>query len=477
MKRKLKLTCYVLWGLVVLFYLIPIAYAMPSMDDYAVANTMLQGPMADGDGIFVSACKCFADLYIRWQGNYFSFFVLYINAGIGGLAIWWVRFLMAVNLIVFFAAIIYALKVFILTDDEDIEYGKLLGMFLLVVFCGLNRASPSENLYWLNASTIYTLPFALGFLSIANVWKYCREDKRRNLVCSIVFAILAAGGILMSTAFINISLLILNINELLGKKKLNKGALVAFISALVGGLVNALAPGHMVRARGVSSEGISIITGVKNTLYTMGRMLSFSLRKEYLMWGCITLILLFAFIPVKRQIEKSKVNVFILWIESLVVLFVTAFPVIYGYDSVETTPWRFCFIFDFISATMFLICSVYTGVSLGRIIDNKATRKAIGAVVISLVLFAANYAYAGRTEMMLPELAREFVKGDLAEFARTEETMVSEIVNSTEGDVVLNYDNPECYILKNFALKSDPTNVFNMCMAEYYGKNSIMLSK
>ena len=479
MKKKIiRASVYFIILLVAIMYLIPTMYTMPSIDDFDYANDMLKGPMANGDGLIVSFIKCFADLYMRWQGNYLSFFALYMSAGIGGLSTWWYRFHVAFNLILFFVSVIYMLKSLLIHDKENVEFIEFLGAFLLVVFCGLNRASPSEAFYWLNASCVYLLPFSMALLSVTNTVLYCKNRKKRNFVCGLVFAFLAAGGILMATAFINICLVVINVNELIYKKKINRETLIIFLIALAGGVVNAIAPGNFVRARGVSSEGISVVRALANTVTVMWTRMSFALRKGYLLWACIVLIMLFALTPIKKVL-KTKLNPALLWIEGLIILYVTAFPVIYGYNSTEITPWRFCLVFEFLMAVIFLVCSAVTGTKISELVAGKTQNGGFKSyflvAIIGIVLLGANYVYAGRDNMMIPVILHDEIKGDLRTFAEIEESMIYEIENSSEEDVVLNSGNPNNLILKDFNLKTDSEDSVNRDMAEYYGKKSIVI--
>ena len=137
---------------------------MPSIDDYIYANQHIRGPNAEGHGALSSVLLSVEDVYLTWQGNYFPFFVLFLYTSIGGLAIPWVRFTVAVNVVLLFSSIYFLFRS-ILRNEDSLRHTDL---YLIVAFlslskylCGLNRASPSEALYWLNASS--NLYDAIGF--------------------------------------------------------------------------------------------------------------------------------------------------------------------------------------------------------------------------------------------------------------------------------------------------------------------------
>ena len=470
-----KISTYAVIFAIIIVFLIPTLYTMPSIDDYDYANQIINGPMASGNTIFKSILLAIKNTYIKWQGNYFSFFVLYTYAAIGGLSLWWVRITVAVNVLLFFISVLFLINIFIKDNKYEPQTIFMGIVFALIVFCGLNRASPSEALYWLNASCIYTLPFTMSFFSIGNTELYIRKKQKKNLIAAVIFSVLAAGGILMATAFINICSLILVLNNYVIRKNKDKSILV-FLLAFIGGVVNALAPGNFVRAQGVASEGISIISAIKNTAIVFGDQVIYSLRKEYLLWACILI-----FIVVLFFLEYDKETIFnpsIFWLEGLIILFVTAFPVIYGYNSTEIRPWRFCFIYEFLIASIFIICSINTAFYIKKHLHYKESKIAKIIVSILVIFFLGiNYKVSGKEDMMLLNLGREIANGSLKNFSLQEEQYINEIETTLEDDVILYGENPTSSILKDFNLKDDSSDSVNIHMASYYHKNTIILKK
>lgn len=463
---------------VTIVYLIPAFFLMPSIDDYIYANQIIRGPMAEGHGALSSVLLSVEDVYLTWQGNYFSFFVLFLYTSIGGLAIPWVRFTVAVNVVLLFSSIYFLFRS-ILRNEDSLRHTDLylIVAFLLLVFCGLNRASPSEALYWLNASVIYTMPLALSFISLGNAIRYRNNHVAKNLIISCISAACAAGGVLMITAFLNASLLCLILNDCLTNKKVNRGTLTTLMVAMAGGLVNALAPGNFVRAQENDLGGNRITVALKNALLVFGDRVSFSLRKEYLLCGCITIFLLTLHFTKQEDYKNKLLHPVILWIEGTFILFITIYPVIFGYNTATTQPWRFCFVIEFLIALVFLGCSGYSAYYIANRwkIHGSKIQKGI-AVFFIMLLFFINYQYAGTENMMLLTMASEFKNGRLKSFSDQENSMIDNIVSSKSDDVVIYIGNPSSGILKDFNLKEDPNNYVNKSMAKYYGKDSVRIA-
>jgi len=462
---------------VTIVYLIPVRFLMPSMDDYIYADQIIRGPMAGDHSALSSVFMSVGNVYLTWQGNYFSFFILFLYAAIGGLAISWVRFTIAVNIVLLFFSIFFLLCS-ILRNGENLRHTDLylIMTLLLLVFCGLNRASPSEALYWLNASVIYTMPLALSLFSLGNAIRYRDSHSAKNLIISCILAACAAGGVLMITAFLNAALLCLILNDWLTNKKINRGILADFMMAMAGGLVNALAPGNFVRAQKNDLSSNRIAAAFKNTLLVFEERVSFSLRKEYLLCGCIALFLLMLF-SVRQDNRKEKmVRPVVLWIEGLFILFATIYPVIFGYNSTAIQPWRFCFVIEFLIALVFLGCSGYSAYYIANRWNIRGNKIQKGIAVFFIVLlFFMNYQYAGKENMMLLTMGREFKNGQLEAFFDQENRMINDIVHSQSEDVVIDIGNPSSGILKDFNLKEDPDDYVNISMAQYYGKNTVRI--
>lgn len=484
-ERHILLT--VLFLVTVLVYLIPVKYLMPSIDDYVYADQILFGPLAEGKGLLPSILISVGNIYRSWQGNYFSFFILYFCAAVGGLDLAWVRFTVAVNVLLFFLSVFYLLRS-VERRAGEITHSDLVfsAFYLLLVFCGLNRASPSEALYWLNASVIYTLPLALALFSVGNALRYSQDGRKRNLAASIALAVCAVGGVLMVTALLISVLFFLTMNEWLRKRKLPGGMSGILLAALAGGLVNALAPGNFVRAQTNAEGGSRIAAALRNTLLVLGERTSYCLRKEYLIWGSITIFLLLLFTAggkreigrsdSGRSVDGSLLHPVILWLEGALVLYLTMLPVIYGYNTTTIQPWRFCFVSEFLIAFYFLGCSGYTAYYIvHRCGIRKSTAVRVLTAAAVLLLFALSCRFTGRENIMLLNIAREFRNGQLADFASQEEKIIAEIEDSPTQDVVTDVGNPSSSILKDFNLKDDPDDYVNVSMARYYGKNSVRI--
>lgn len=136
-------------GLLVLvvaaFYLYPMLFAMPSYDDFDYASQLIHGPL-QSHGILISILLAISHTYKVWQGNYFSFFILYLEAALFGLNMYAVRVVLAVNILLLLLGLFMLIRMNVRMMHLRPPFSYITLLWFLVIAVGMNRASPQESL-------------------------------------------------------------------------------------------------------------------------------------------------------------------------------------------------------------------------------------------------------------------------------------------------------------------------------------------
>lgn len=342
--------------------------------------------------------------------------------------------------------------------------------------------------------------------------EWLESGSRRTLILASLFGFLAAGGILMVAAFVNIFYVVLLFNHLRKEKSFSFRKCIPFLFVFSGALINALAPGNLVRARGVDSNGISISLALRNTLIVLAEVIGQSIRKDYLLSGCLAACLL-TFLMTQRKagsksqpVRRLNQNPFLIILEILLILYVTMLPVVYGYNRFDHMPLRFYFPAELLTAALFISFSVFLGLwfrekswgSKANLLSHKTMAAEASGLksadskascrckefpakwfpAVAVLLFCiANAAVTGKSDMLLFNMGYEIRHGQLSQFRADEETILQQIEASDEDVVIVTTPLPHLFTLKDFNLKPDSEDGnANQLMADYFEKDYIYYS-
>ncbi|WP_130836659.1 DUF6056 family protein [Lachnoclostridium sp. Marseille-P6806] len=502
------LAAVLLWGMLagaVIWFLYPVFFAFPAEDDYYYAVLLLRRLRA-GAALPGAVLSSVAETYMTWQGNYFSFLVIYLLAAADGLHPAWVRLFLAVSILIFFGGLLALLRELLRLLGGGRTGGLLPLAALCLIVTGLNRASPGEAFYWQNAVCVYTFPFALSLWGLAFLLAYRRTGRRAALAGSAAAGVCAAGGSLMIAGFASgACLFVLLASRYSAWRKQRRashrsappfpGAGAAkpgpaeeksagarrlwlpFVFAFTGSAINAAAPGNFLRQREISSQGVEPLRALGDTAQAILPRMSWALRKGYLI---PILFLLLAVLLRRRERGTDErpqggFSPLLWWAGGFAVLFVTAFPVILGYGSAEITPWRFCTVFDLLFALYFVVGAVCTALPA----LEKSLRGRRGAAVclaLAVLSLGLEYGYAGTGEMAIRTTLYEARRGILAEYRESEQRILDAMeALPAHRDVVILGSRYECFTLKHTQLSEDPDYWTNRAMAEYFGCRSVTL--
>ena len=235
-------------------------FARPSADDFIYAArtyAVVQQYGLDLPRLLQAAWDTNAYYYENWQGLYVSGFTLAFQPAIFGNK-WYGITLFCVLLPLFFC--LYGLARCVVLRLAPAQKRLPWALALLLTFAFIEgMPAPVEGLYWFNGAMNYLPYFSLAVLNAGLAFALCFAYKlptRRKVlyvlagcVCSLVI-----GGGHQVTGLLNVLVLLLAA-VLCAVRRRNFWQVPALAAAVVGLLLNVLAPGTRVRTAGFAGAG------------------------------------------------------------------------------------------------------------------------------------------------------------------------------------------------------------------------------
>lgn len=461
------------------FILIPIFvlsfYAIPAADDFSMSNK-IRTSMAEGGYSHIGASLHMTIHYYKNFGGYF--FALFANWLIspllrGGINVLRIT-VFAINL--FFYLSLYGfvtslLKMFFEIDNLKI---KLLSYFL-VLFAITNNYNNSETWAWYCVSIAYVFVIGCMFWGIIFFLKAIKSGKKAYIIGAAVIGFLVSGGSLIVTAMNCGIYLLIGVWAVWTNNK-KRIAAICFCSALLGGVINLVAPGNFIRHETVTSE--YLIGGALKT----AAFLTWS-RFQYLFFYTPFIILLIVFFIVAYKFFSFRYDLRgyqLIIALGFIFLGVTVlnFPVCLGYNT-GTLPDRCIWVED---------CAIYTGVFgwvacfagwLKRKAGNMEMQKEIlTCITVSCMLFLCSLGRVYNLDSYPTiKMVKQLTNGEISECVKFWTDVFEEIETSPDkGVAILREEIPENEFIFPPHLRDDKTWWVNAGMALYYGKDWVYIS-
>lgn len=448
-------------------------YTVPYNDDFATIGDVVQKMHDSGRGITYSAFLLTLGRFKTWGGFYTgSFFNYAINPymrwGIAGhqITLFFINLFFIVSVLLFVLVILK--QIF---GIKSLCQRLVVGIGMLV--CFLDLYYYTETNYWYCTAVSYVLIVAFMLWGVICDVLYMNTGKKRYAVLAILMGFLTSGGALNLVALNCEMALLLAGYEWLHKK--GKRSWLYFASSLIGGLINACAPGNFVRnnetvgfARVTEAIGLSAEHFIQRVYYLL----------KYTPFLLI-LAILFFFMLKYVTIENIKIKFLHLVLLSVLIAAggtVIAFPVILGYGA-NYYPDRCLYIDD---------CFIYIGTFLFLLLfvqwckELTEQRKRIICFVIPVVMCAWIAVRFNSLENAVKinltvKCIREVSDGTAQHYFSYWNSLLKEIQNAEEENVVVVRKNEEheSSILQGISLTSDTDNWVNKAVAACYGKEDV----
>ena len=454
-------------------YLIIATYAGPSADDFSNLNHTLG---LEGSNFLIKAIHASIDTFKGWQGTYFGNTFTFVGGALyhyGGVFALHIEYF--INVLVYFMSSLFLfLRIF---KKIDMTSSKRIGMSFIVTalfnLMILYDYDVSEVFYWHTGLAIYTLPMSFAILAIACVLK--DNLSRIEVIIVAILAFCAAGGALDISAFVTGSLLLIAFYKSYTSKRFDR-TISCFVIALIGSLINCLAPGNFVRHAVISDKfpiADSFRYGFTNT---------FKAIWEYV--GNGTIILLFCLCLLLfnhlKETNIKFVNPFVMGGVLFLGSIIIDFPVYLGYASGEL-PLR-CLFVRKVSMGLFIIISAInlTGWLSKKVQNGFTYKKEFVAIMIGIVLIASTNLFPRDCwNTVKPfKIWNDLCFIESLQSYESTNNYIIETLRSNEGnDVVLNVPTYDTLgYLKSIGLTDNPENWVNTAVSGYFHNNSIVFT-
>lgn len=236
-----------------------------------------------------------------------------------------------------------------------------------------------------------------------------------------------------------------------------------------------MAPGNYVR-HAVFDEKIRPLMSLGNTILRVNNVISFEFRN-----GLLLAVIVVSFVIAFKKLEKG---VFVFKYPGLVTLYcyiavlITDFPVTLGYSNLNL-PSRCSFVEHLAIAVYAILTSVYwAGWAKNKEIFRLTREMYCTLAIVCVIPLSVYFDIYSLRELTPYKMIWHLSKGDYRNVAEREESMVRQIEESPESDVIVyvtRLGEEQWANIKPIGLTEDSTHWINTGVAEYYGKNSIIL--
>lgn len=416
-------------------------------------------------GLFIAAVKYSKHMYMTWQGTYFAMFLQAFLSPLNGFGIVELKIVMVLNFILFCGTLFAGVYSFVYKISQDNRY--CIPVYAAVVTIIFVFQAWTEVFYWFSGAVSYTIPLSIGMIAIAGS---VSEHSKIKYIIEIICVLCAVGGSLEVAGLICFWLLMILLLALFNKMEI-KGKLGLFIFAVLGALINVIAPGNYVRHDEIDNSGLHIGRCI---LYTVD-IVKDSVKWLFLNTPVIIIVLMMvclgASVGLKRNINNvwKAVTMIIL---SMASPFITAFPVCLAYSYGTYFPNRCEFVLIFSIIVSVGVIGLETGLILSRVLKKKYYLE-----YISIVLGVLSLLYIGKIGRLNDNTfvrgVYGIINGSYKTYSKKANDVYDKIGMSKQDDVIIDSIPKPVSDFPEITIYDDENNWVNEAIAEYYGKKSV----
>lgn len=467
MHKKLRLRIFIIIVLSINIFpvLFGCIYGLPSADDFS--NTIGWRQWSGNHIIYLF--HNMISMYMNWQGTYLGYilgsFPMYYVLGIKGLRVW--LLLTAIGFLLAFVAFsLNSIKRFGFCKNDERETALLFGTLGLSYIFSSNMLD--ETFYWYTGTCVYTIPLIFALLSITWYFKYEKEQNKRYLILGVIAAICGAGGALNISALLCAILLFSVLHNLIAQRTISRSVVIP-ISALLGSVINAVAPGNFARHEIFDTE-LRLMTALYYSIRRAGITIISDFEGRILI-----LIVIVTFIWAYNRLQDSKYlfkHPILVSIYGCFGIVVTDFPVALGYSGIDF-PQRAVFIERISILVFIMLCTIYWA---GWAADKKVFN--FTKETLFVLAFICVIPMSTLNQFTPVKMCVHMLKGDYKTAVLREENIIEQIKKSENMDVIIECKKPsdgEWSNMKKLGLEEGSESWVNNTIAHYYGKNSITI--
>lgn len=502
--NRCKYRCAIAMGIVILLSILPLylisRYAYLSADDFSYLATT--APVWDAthsiSEVVHASASATVQRYFEWQGNFSFIFLTFLQPAAFGQALYGVTPVFVLT--IFCAAFLFFCKVvlrnYMGASKVDFWLVSLPLLFLSVQY----MYSPVEGLYWHPGAISYTFFYALGLVLLALLLLLIKAERAGMQI--VIFAItvflsIAVGGSNYSTVLlcVLVSLLLAIYCGLQRQRKQTVFLTIIFAILAICLLISMMAPGNALRQSQVGASSIprgiilALVYGAYSfanattlpavvcflflipLLYRLAQGSSF--RFSHPLWAMLLLFGLYSslgapcFYALGFSIPERNIN--LIYFSYYLVVLLALFYCL-GYLSRQSARLprllnaldELCNFYKRRFGTVFIaFCLIFTASCVGVCTITKGVDGSPAVAHLPAGVSAAQSLLNGEAKAFYTEMLER------DQLCRSSE----------ERDIVLSPLSAAPYVLAYMDITEDPNDWKNLCMAQYYEKNSITLQR
>ena len=445
-------------------------FSGPSADDFTNAT----GWKSSTENRFQYMISNTVKIYKNWQGTYFGCFLLgfpvFFVYGYTGLRIW-----LLVVTVFFFCSCFYSVYsiIKIICPQKEHRGNSCLILLTTGLFYLINTNTLDEIFYWYTGSCVYTVPICLALLCVTLNLKYLMEKKTKYLILGIIFSIGSAGGSLDVAALLCSLLVLVNFFVFLKKKRFGLGTLIC-IFAIIGAIVNVIAPGNYVRHAAIDTK-IRVLSSVYSSVERTFAIISNDIQSGLLL-VLIIVSFLFGYKKLNVKWNEFRYPVIVMFF-GIVAISATIFPVILGYSGVEDMPSRCSFV-DHLAVViyMFIISAFWGGWCAKKELFDFSRTVIMIMVIVCAIPMSQYLKFNNLSTLTSYKMIYHMGNGDFSRIEQSERNIIKQIMESKDEDVCVYIDQPkdkEWANIKRIGLSGDKNHWINKGVAKVFEKKTI----
>ena len=429
-------------------------------DDFSFYLGVMRMP---GENYIVKAIRFALELYPLWQGTYTTNL---LNCLLNPLSVYSYAML---RLELIMCLLLSCLAVYLLCREMTACFSlgdKTLPIFAVVFLPILLYTDYNEVYLWFIGAMAYLVPMMLLIFALALMLRCKRKGKTSAMIFSALLMLGMAGGVLMIGGLGAYLMLIMCAADFAQNGKLDRRLLFIFAAAVIGDLINTLAPGNFVRHTSYGSASVVKALG-------MALLGAANEAKILIFDNGVIIFLVIAFaMGMSCPNRLRRTTFFGTLLGMLMAPVVTLFPMMLGYNSstADGASLRGFFVLD---ASIILsaetICFLIG--SKVRVPEGSKMHSKVIAVCAAAVL---TLVYSPKLVNSIPvQISENLSSGKIQAYSEQTHEMYDMLRLRPGEDIVIVELPDPCVGVLELRLKSDPNYTTNADVAAYFGNNSI----
>lgn len=472
----ISIACVILIGAVIIVFSVGAGYTVFSGDDFThgvrVGAFHVSLPQ-----YFAASLLYVQDLYMDWQGTWFSMFLQAFLSPINNFGLPQLRAVMVGNALLFLislAVLLWAGLSFFQTADAAKNLMPFKAVILTLFFLTVVNADVYAEIYfWFSGAVAYSMPFSLMLIALTLFLFISKKESssRGKKVCvgiAAVLLFLSSGGSLAVAGLGCYMALMLTAVFFLSTGKVSRYHFAVFAAGFAGALINAAAPGNFSRHDGTAGAGLHFGQAIAYTVRMFAEESGRLFRET--MFGLVFLVMIAAGVYLSGRCRIALREYGAAAVFALPAGLVAYFPVALGYGGYYV-PNRCYFIIDTALVISLLNLALFLGVCCHRLWGLSSDGHTV-TVMLYICLAALIVTPLTVEELPLYRVARYVHNGSYRDYYEKCRAIYDYLDTCPEEDVEL--EMPE-YIedFECFYIDEDETGWVNQGIAAYYGKKSV----